>query len=152
MNQNKIMRNKIYNLDDEFDFGRNKGKTIKELLQVNPGYVDWVIRNIEGFALSNEAFQQAKIITEGKRFSKKEIVELSNEKQNLPILFRKLYGWDYDFSKEDILLINNLKINEINSKTKNTYSVHSYHDDTDWSNYNDDIDMDQQSEEFWNQF
>jgi len=152
MNQNKIMRNKIYNLDDEFDFGRNKGKTIKELIQVNPGYVDWVIRNIEGFALSNEALQQAKIITEGKRFSKEGIVELSNEKQNFPILFRKLYGWDYDFSKEDILLINNLKINEINSKTKNTYSVHSYHDDTDWSNYNDDIDMDQQSEEFWNQF
>ena len=28
----------------------------------------------------------------------------------------------------------------------------SYEDSTDWSHYNDDLDMDQQSEEFWNQF
>lgn len=28
----------------------------------------------------------------------------------------------------------------------------SYSDETDWSHYNDDLDMDQQSEDFWNQF
>ena len=28
----------------------------------------------------------------------------------------------------------------------------SYEDQTDWSHYNDDLDMDQQSIEFWNQF
>ena len=32
------------------------------------------------------------------------------------------------------------------------YEADSYEDFTDWSNYNDDLDMDQQSIEFWNQF
>lgn len=146
------MRNKIYNIEDVFEFGRNKGKTVEELLNENPGYVDWLIRNVEGFALSHDAFQQAKIITLGKRFCKNEVVELSNEKQNFTILSRKLYGWDYDFSKEDILLINNLKINEINSEAEKRYSIQRLHDDTDWSNYNDDVDMDQQSADFWNQY
>ena len=145
------MRNRIYNIEDVFDFGKFKGKTVEDLLKENPGYVDWLIRNFRGFALSYNAFEQAKIITTGKRFSKKE-AELVNENQAITILFRKLYGWDYDFSKEDILQINNLKVNEINSKEANRYSIQSYHDDTDWSNYNDDLDMDQQSEEFWNQF
>jgi len=146
-----MMRNRIYNIEDVFDFGKFKGKTVEDLLKENPGYVDWLIRNFRGFALSYNAFEQAKIITTGKRFSKKE-AELVNENQAITILFRKLYGWDYDFSKEDILQINNLKVNEINSKEANRYSIQSYHDDTDWSNYNDDLDMDQQSEEFWNQF
>lgn len=146
------MKARIYNIDDKFNFGRNFGKSVRELLEVNPGYVDWVIRNVESFALSHDAFQQAKIITEGKRFSKNEVVELSKEKQNFKILSEKLYGWDYDFSKDDILQINNMKINQINSDLEKSYSDQSFHDDTDWSHYNDDLDMDQQSEEFWNQF
>ena len=32
------------------------------------------------------------------------------------------------------------------------YEQDSYEDFTDWSNYNDALDMDQQSIEFWNQF
>lgn len=145
------MKNRIYNIDDEFDFGKYKGKTINELLNENPGYIDWVIRNVDGFALSREAFQQAKIITEGKRYSREE-AELANENQPKLILFKKIYGWDYDFSMADILLINNLKRNKINSSKERIYSNNSFHDDTDWSHYNDDIDMDQQGEDFWNQF
>ncbi len=145
------MKNRIYNIEDVFDFGKYKGKTIEDLLKENPGYVDWLIRNFRGFALSYDAFEQAKIITAGKRFSKKE-AEIINENQITPSLFKKLYGWSFDFSKEEILLINSKKINEINSKTENTYSNHGYHDDTDWSHYNDDVDMDQQSEDFWNQY
>ena len=146
------MKIRLYNIDDKFNFGRNCSKTVRELLEVNPGYVDWVFRNVDSFALSHDAFQQAKIITEGKRFSKNEVVELSKEKQNFKILSEKLYGWDYDFSKDDILQINNMKINQINSDLEKSYSDQSFHDDTDWSHYNDNLDMDQQSEEFWNQF
>lgn len=145
------MRKKIYNIQDCFDFGKNKGKTIEELLIQNPGYVDWAIRNIDNFALSHEAFEQAKIITAGKKLSRED-AELAKENPVTRSLFKKLYGWSYDFSKEDILLINSMKINEINSKTENTYSNHGCHDDTDWRHYNDDVDMDQQSEEFWNQY
>lgn len=145
------MRKKIYDIQDCFDFGRNKGKTIEELLIQNPGYVDWAIRNIDNFALSHEAFEQAKIITAGKKLPREDS-ELAKENPVRPSLFKKLYGWSYDFSKEEILHINIKKINEINSKMENAYSNHGYHDDTDWSHYNDDVDMDQQSEDFWNQY
>ncbi len=143
------MRNRIYNIDVEFDFGKYKGKTVKELLNENPGYIDWVIRNVDGFALSREAFQQAKIITDGKRYSREEELAKPSPKFEFVEGYK---GWDFDFSKADILIINNLKINKIKSQTQNTYSANSFHDDTDWTYYNDDVDMDQQSEDFWNQF
>lgn len=143
------MKNKIYNINDEFDFGKYKGKTVKELLIENPGYIDWVIRNVDGFALSRDTFQQSTSITEGKRYPRKEVLaEPSTEFE----FIEGYKGWDFDFSKADILIINNLKIKKIESQTKNTYSSNSYHDDTDWTYYNDDVDMDQQSEDFWNQF
>lgn len=143
------MRNKIYDIDDEFDFGKYKGKTVKDLLIDNPGYVDWAIRNVDSFALSKEAFQQAKIITEGKRYSREEELAKPSPKFEFVEGYK---GWDFDFSKADILIINNLKINKIESQINNTYSTNRYHDDTDLTYYNDDVDVDQQNEDFWNQF
>jgi len=49
-----------------------------------------------------------------------------------------------------------LKINEEyednNDFGNHYYDNYSSDDQTDWSHYNDDLDMDQQSDEFWNQF
>jgi hypothetical protein len=143
------MKNRIYYLVDVFDFGKYKGKTIEDILIDNPGYVDWVIRNVDSFALSRDTFQQAKSITEGKRYSREEVLaEPSTEFE----LIEGYKGWDFDFSKADILIINNLKIRRVVLQNKNTYSTNSYHDDTNWTYYNDDFDMDQQSEDFWDQF
>lgn len=105
------MRNKIYNIEDVFEFGRNKGKTIEELLKENPGYVDWVIRNVESFALSHNAFQQAKIITEGKSFSKEEAEFERRSKITVSLLRnQKIYGWSFDFNDEELIRINQQKI------------------------------------------
>jgi hypothetical protein len=42
---------------------------------------------------------------------------------------------------------------EENNGQENYNNVNfSSNDQTDWSHYNDDLDMDQQSEDFWNQF
>lgn len=142
------MKIKIYDIDDVFDFGRNKGKTIRELLMDNPGYVDWCIRNIDAFALSQNAFNEAKLITHGKKC----VVVDDNEEPKRKSLFKKLYGWPYDFSKEDIFIINDLKIGKHNQSTVEDYVNNTFEDDTDWSHYNEDLDMDQQSEDFWNQF
>lgn len=59
-------------------------------------------------------------------------------------------------SMEEFLEYENLALadsEEIYS-TDRFYNKHeeSFRDNTDWSNYNDDLDMDQQSEDFWNQF
>ncbi len=144
------MRIKLYGIDDIFDFGRYKGKSIRELLTNNPGYVDWLIRNVESFALSQDAFNDAKTITYGKKCVKEDVDNQIEPKKKS--LFKKLYGWSYDFSKADILIINNQKIIKINTYNVDNYTNVSYHDNTDWSHYNDDLDMDQQSEEFWGQF
>ena len=143
------MRRFIYDIDDEFNFGRYKGKTVRDLLKVNPGYVDWVIRNVDRFALSENAMQQALEITEGKRFSKEE-AELERASKGNKSLFGKLYGWSFDFSSEELIQINLQKLDTFR-KTQSSTST-KYRDDTDWSHYNDDRDMDQQSEDFWNQF
>lgn len=148
------MRNKIYNIEDVFEFGRNKGKTIEELLKENPGYVDWVIRNVESFALSHNAFQQAKIITEGKSFSKEEAEFERRNKITVSLLRnQKIYGWSFDFNDEELIRINQQKILKHQNEEANNNFIHKPNeDDTDWSNYNDDLDMDQQSADFWNQY
>lgn len=148
------MRNRIYNIDDEFDFGKYKGKTIEDLLKENPGYVDWLIRNFRGFALSYDAFEQAKIITAGKRFSKEEAEFERRNKITVSILRnQKIYGWSYDFNDEELIRINQQKILKLqNEEASNNFIHKPDEDDTDWSNYNDDLDMDQQSADFWNQY
>lgn len=147
------MKNKIYELDEVFSFGRYKGKTVRELLKENPGYVDWIIRNVDSFALSEEAMQQALEITEGKKFSKEEAY-LNRINQPILIIFRKIYGWSFDFSDEELIKINRLKLDNFReNKIIYNYRIPEKNEyDTDWSYYNDDLDMDQQSEEFWNQF
>ena len=141
----------IYDIDDEFCFGRNKGKTVRDLLKVNPGYVDWIIRNVDKFALSEDAMQQALEITEGKRFSKKEAdLEKINKKEKSLLDNLKLYGWSFDFASEELIQINLKKLYFFRNTNNNPSD--NYRDDTDWSHYNNDRDMDQQSEDFWNQF
>ena len=45
----------IYDLDDQISFGKYSGKTIKEILDINPDYFCWCIENLGSFALSAEA-------------------------------------------------------------------------------------------------
>lgn len=44
------------NLNTKFDFGKHKGKTVEEVCDDDPSYVEWCIDNVDDFELDNEAY------------------------------------------------------------------------------------------------
>ena len=50
------MQNKIYSLDSLIDFGKHKGKTIKDVICKDVTYIEWAVTQVTSFELDNEAF------------------------------------------------------------------------------------------------
>jgi hypothetical protein len=50
----------IYSLNTAFNFGQYESKTLEDVLQLNPSYVDWCLQNVDFFCLDNEIFEQQK--------------------------------------------------------------------------------------------
>ena len=50
---------KTYNLTDKLPFGKHKGKTIHQILQKDPNYLLWCVEKLDGFAMSDEAWDYA---------------------------------------------------------------------------------------------
>jgi hypothetical protein len=53
---------KFYTLDTEFTFGKYNGKTVKEVLQLQPTYLDWCAINLDHFYISDETITEIKEI------------------------------------------------------------------------------------------
>lgn len=53
---------KFYTFDTEFTFGKYKGKTIKEVLELQPNYLDWCAINLDHFYVSDEIITEIKEI------------------------------------------------------------------------------------------
>lgn len=47
---------KYYYADTIFTFGKHKGKTLDEVMECDPDYVDWCLANLDHFALGNDEF------------------------------------------------------------------------------------------------
>jgi len=113
---------KFYDLETQFTFGKYNGLKLRQVIAIEPAYINWCINNLDHFFVSKEIQYFIKTtspefdINEGKMFIKK----------------NRFHDFDDDF--------------------ENDYDNDPSDDFTDWSNYNDDLDMDQQSIEFWNQF
>lgn len=45
---------KYKKLSEKIEFGQHEGLTIEELLDKEPGYFTWALKNIKGFSLSAE--------------------------------------------------------------------------------------------------
>jgi hypothetical protein len=116
---------KSYELDTEFTFGKYKGKTVRQMLDLQPTYIDWCSINLDHFHIAENIIEEIRnikpdflISTEGqKKLKEKSAIEA----------IRKKYSGNYNDNR-------------------------SNKDETDWSHYNDNLDMDQQGIEFWNQF
>jgi hypothetical protein len=77
----------------------------------------------------------------------KEKIKNNNEEPNDEKIFKLFVYEGYEFVKSKLE-------DDFDLLREEEYNEDSYVDEngTDWSNYNDDLDMDQQSEDFWNQF
>lgn len=54
-------------IDDEFDFGQYKGRSLSDVMDINPEYVTWCMMNISNnqycsFVITDEAIQELKYI------------------------------------------------------------------------------------------
>jgi broad specificity phosphatase PhoE len=52
----------LYTLDTEFTFGKYEGKTVKEILELQPTYLDWCAINLDHFYISEEIIAEIKVI------------------------------------------------------------------------------------------
>ena len=53
---------KFYTLDTEFTFGKYEGKIVKEVLKIQPAYLDWCAINLDHFYISDETITEIKEI------------------------------------------------------------------------------------------
>lgn len=44
-----------YDLYVRFDFGKHKKSVVNDVIQEDPGYIEWCLENIEGFELTDAA-------------------------------------------------------------------------------------------------
>jgi len=54
---------KFYYIDTTFAFGKFNGKTIKEVIEIEPSYIDWCAINLDHFYITNAAIEDIKKIT-----------------------------------------------------------------------------------------
>ncbi len=143
--QNDMKNWNIFTAETTFDFGRYKGKTLEEVAQTNASYILWCARNIEKFLISIEdltSYQSKYPIV----FSSYDIktgifTDLAMNQFGIHNSDTKLLEakWkSYDFYLE-LQAEADLDCFDDYSVTNNTY-------------YNDNLDLDQQDQEFWDSF
>jgi hypothetical protein len=120
---------KFYELNSVFTFGKYQGKTALEILNLQPSYLDWCAINLDHFIMSENVIDEIEKLEPTFAFSPEGLQKMDEklDQWNDEITSYQDYDEDYDDRNAD-------------------------YNQTDWSNYNDDLDMDQQSIEFWNQF
>lgn len=115
-----------YGLYDTLDFGKYAGTPINELATINAMYIEWCVLNVEYFVIDKETIEFIKKI-----YPKFLTSEISNE-----VLNRKIETWN--------------KIQD-DFHSSNYYRYSDNESCSNWDNeyYNDNLDLDQQSPEWW---
>ena len=135
----------IFKAETTFDFGRNKGKTLEEVAQSDAPYILWCVNNIEKFLISVE--------------------DLTSYQKKYPIVFS---NFDEKTGEYTGVKLNKFYLQETDIKSLElkweSYDEYiemlsnddcEYFDDFSVGNnpyYNDNLDMDQQDQEFWDSF
>lgn len=53
---------KFYDLDSQITFGKYEGKTIREIVDLQPTYIDWCATNLDHFYISEDLIEEIKKI------------------------------------------------------------------------------------------
>jgi hypothetical protein len=107
---------KFYTLDTEFTFGKFEGKTVREVLELQPTYLDWCAINLDHFYITEEIITEIKeikpdftITEEGKQKLEDKYSSWENEQQQddyddyddySPSYVK--YGGDYGYDDDTI--------------------------------------------------
>jgi hypothetical protein len=124
---------KYYNLDTEFTFGKFKGKTIMDILDLQPTYLDWCAINLDHFYISDDVVDEIKAI-------KPEFTLTEEGKQKLDDKYKT---WESDQEVE----------NDDYYERESTYEKYngSYAQDVEgWSDQDIDDVFDGEPDAYWN--
>lgn len=73
---------KFYDLDTEFTFGKYEGKTVREILELQPNYLDWCAINLDHFYISDEVIDEIKTNISVFKISEEGVKKLSEKYKN----------------------------------------------------------------------
>ncbi|PZX91841.1 hypothetical protein DOS84_18735 [Flavobacterium aquariorum] len=119
----------LFETESHFEFGKYKYRKLIDVANENAMYIQWCIVNLKGFVISNEAVTEIKKIYPKFLVDEEAVIILKNKQRNyeeyLEIESKRNYDDDDNFDN--------------NSSSSN------------WDNeyYNDSLDTDQQSPEWW---
>ena len=77
---------KSYDLETTMNFGKYKGKTLREILTANPNYVNWCLINVDYFHISNSTLTEIEINEPCFKLNKEAIEFLQKFLENAPRL------------------------------------------------------------------
>jgi len=118
---------KTYELDTFITFGKYEGITLKQIFEKDPDYILWCCEFLEHFYISEQTIENLKNFNS----------TLSIPERVIEILDKKYDDWiDNDWNER---------------MQERERSREWYNEANSWDNeyYNDSLDMDQQSQEFW---
>lgn len=97
---------KFYDFDTEFTFGKYEGKTVREILEIQPTYLDWCAINLDHFYISGEVIEEIKatysdfkISEEGMNKLTEKYEQWENEQEDFDDDYDNYYD-DYDYSDD----------------------------------------------------
>lgn len=89
---------KFYDLDTVFTFGKYEGKTVREILELQPKYLDWCTINLDHFYISDEVIEEIKTIISDFKISEEGEKKLSEKYENWE---SELENYNDDYSDYD---------------------------------------------------
>ena len=121
---------KYYDCDSILNFGKYKGKTVKEIFCLSPNYIAWCCINLDFFLVDTSVLLKNAI--ENEKWYYKAIISI--------------------LEKTWIELLQEQQKNVISQKRDRESFYGNNYISTDWNLWNDNLDWDQQDAEFWDQF
>jgi hypothetical protein len=133
---------------NELVFSENSSKFIA--LSGNPKYLKWCIENINSFFIFPDDLEKLKT-TEVKVFETFELIELEYDVIKYQPVYQT-YVSQISLKTEQMNLQKYNAYTKMNANRNNDSYYSESGSSTNWAHYNDDLDIDQQSPEFWDQF
>jgi hypothetical protein len=119
---------KFYNIDTVFNFGKYAGKTVREVLDIQPSYIDWCVINLEHFYILPEDIDHIKSIKPDFTLSEdglKKLVDKYSEWDKLQTDILRNNGYGYDYCEEE-------EEDEDDEDYRHDYNDYNDYDNFDW--------------------
>lgn len=114
---------KIYNLDTEFTFGKYQYKTIRQVIEIDFLYINWCVTNLEHFYIGSNVVNELQQINPDFKLTEVEQKILEDKHADWIQYLDEQAEWSNAFDERSRAILGD--------------------------NYNDELDMDQQSQDFW---